>query len=193
MTAGQILPLDAGTELQLKLLRAAQVYTEANSSTLRSHTAGLRAEELWPDLQLLLKRQTRSASNQWRTSEMSQACRICCNTRCKRGCENWQVRRVYSLCHLILETPAEIRRSNTTPRGGGKILATLQSHSLGKTGGICLNGATGWHRQRSCSWQAQSPAGGCCTASASSPGDEPPQAEAHKRESNALKITHCFS
>ena len=64
MTAGQILPLDAGTELQLKLLRAAQVYTEANSSTLRSHTAGLRAEELWPDLQLLLKRQTRSASNQ---------------------------------------------------------------------------------------------------------------------------------
>lgn len=151
------------------------------------------AQEPRPDFQLLLKSQTRFASNQWRTSEMSQTCRICCNTRCKRGCENWQVRCVYSLCHLILETGAEIRRSSTTPRGGGKILATLQSHSLGKTGGFCLNGAAGWHRQRSCSWRAKSPHGRYRTASASSPGDEPPQAKAHKRRSDALKITHCFS
>lgn len=155
---------------------------EATSSRPPSPRDSLSAQELWPDFQLLLKRQTRSASNQRRTSEMSQTCRICCNTRCKRGCENWQVRCVYSLCHLILEAWAEILCSSTTPRGGGKILATLQSHSLGKTGDICFNGARGWHGQRSCSWLAKSPEGRYHTAPASSPGHEPPQAASQKEK-----------
>lgn len=116
---------------QAKVTQSCPSFWEASWSKQYPCPEGLWAQELRPHSQLFWERQTRSASNQWRTSEMSQTCRICCNTRCKRGCENWQVRCVYSLCHLILETRAEIQRSSTTPRGGGKLLAPLQSHSLG--------------------------------------------------------------
>lgn len=114
-----------------KVTQSCPSFWEANSSKQCSSPGGLWAQERRPHSLLFWERQTRSVSYQWRTSEMSQTCRICCNTRCKRGCENWQVRCVYSLCHLILETRAEIQRSSTTPRGGGKILALLQRHSLG--------------------------------------------------------------
>lgn len=178
-----------------KVTQSCPGFWEANSSKQCSSPGRLWAQERRPHSLLFWERQTRSVSYQWRTSEMSQTCRICCNTRCKRGCENWQVRCVYSLCHLILETRAEIQRSSTTPRGGGKILALL-------AGTKALVGLNWWHLLKQGHGLSQTEV--LQLAREASPGqrlhhiclqprDEPPQAPAHTRSRDALKITHCFS
>lgn len=61
---------------------------------------------------------------------MSQTCRIFCNTRCKRGCESWQVSCVYSLCHLIREAGAEPLRWARCPRAVGRSWPAGQNQQL---------------------------------------------------------------